>query len=117
MRHFKTGRKFNRDTSHRKAMLNNLTYSILKMKLVQTTSAKAKDVRRIVDKLISLGKKDTIHHRQLAFKIIKNHALVKELFNKISVKYINKPGGYTQIIKNGFRRGDYAPMSIIKLID
>merc|ERR1712224_99973 len=108
---------FNRSNSHRKAMLNNLTHSVLKWKIIKTTSSKAKDVRRIVDKLISLGKKDTIHHRQLAFKIIRDHSLVKELFNNISSKYVNRPGGYTQIIKYGFRRGDYAPMSIIKLMD
>lgn len=117
MRHSKSGRKFNRSNSHRMAMLNNLAVSILKWKQVKTTSAKAKDVRRIVEKLITLGKKNTLHHKRLAFKIIKNRSLVKELFDKISTKYESRLGGYTQIIKYGFRKGDCADMSIIKLID
>merc|ERR1711862_562640 len=116
MRHLKRGRKFNRNSSHRLSMLNNLAVSILTHQTINTTIQKAKDIRRIIDKLISWGKADTLHARRLAYKILKNHNLVKKLFNNISIKYKSRQGGYTSIIRNGYRKGDNAPMSIIKLI-
>lgn len=117
MRHLKKGRKFGRSNSHRKAMLNNLAISILKFGKIQTTSAKAKDVRKIVEKLISIGKNNTIHNKRRVFKVLKNRTLVKNLFDIISIKYINKSGGYTRILKNGFRKGDCAPISVIELVN
>lgn len=117
MRHLKTGRKFNRSNSHRKAMLHNLTISMLYSKKIKTTLAKAKDLRRIIDKVISWGKKNTIYHRRLAFNIIRNNSLVQEVFKNIAPQYSKRNGGYLQIIKLGFRKGDSAKMVIVKLIN
>jgi len=116
MRHLKKGRKFNRTSSHRKAMLNNLAISILQHGQVMTTISKAKDVRRIIDRLITFGKTNTLHAKRLAYKILKSHIIVKNLFEKISPKYKDRQGGYTSIIKNGYRQGDNAPIAIIHLL-
>jgi len=116
MRHLKSGRKLNRTPSHRKSMLFNLTISVLKYKKIKTTLVKAKEVRKIVEKLISKGKCKTIANKRLVFKILKNRTLVYTLFNSIAIKYLNCKGGYTRLFKCGFRKGDGALMSIIQLV-
>jgi large subunit ribosomal protein L17 len=116
MRHLKSGRKFNRNNSHRKSMLYNLAISIFSHRQVITTAAKAKDVRKIVDKLITWGKSNTVHHNRLIYRVIKNRSLIRDVHD-ISNQYINRYGGYLQIIKLGFRKGDNAKMVVVKLIN
>jgi large subunit ribosomal protein L17 len=98
-------------------MLYNLTTSIFQHKQIKTTFAKAKDVRKIVERVITWSKKDTVHHRRLIFSIVKDRSLIKDIQDNISKKYIDRCGGYLQIIKLGFRRGDNAKMVIVKLIN
>ena len=117
MRHCKKGRKLNRDSAHRRLMLHNLAVSILKHSQVKTTLAKAKEVRRTVEKLVTWGKKNTVHNQRLAFKILRDRTLLKKLFDKISKDHSLNIGGCTRIVKDGFRRGDCAPMSIIQLVN
>ena len=116
MRHLKSGRKLNRNNSHRKSMLNNLASSIFHHKQVKTTFAKAKEVRKIVERIITWSKSDTVHHRRLIFTVIKNRSLIREI-HSISNQYNNRHGGYLQIIKLGFRKGDNAKIVIVKLIN
>jgi large subunit ribosomal protein L17 len=116
MHHLKKGRKLNRNSSHRRAMLQNLTCSIFKHDCVNTTSAKAKEVRRFVEKIVALAKKNTVHNRRLVYKKIKNRDLLKKIFDTIPVKYDKSIGGCTRIIKNGFRKGDGASMSLIQFV-
>jgi large subunit ribosomal protein L17 len=106
MRHLKSGRKFNRNNSHRKSMLYNLAISIFYHKQIKTTAAKAKDVRKIVERIITWGKNDTIHHRRLIFRILKNKPLIQDIYKNIASAYKDRHGGYLQIIKLGFRRKD-----------
>jgi len=117
MRHLKSGRKFNRNNSHRKSMLRNLAASILHHKQVKTTIAKAKDVRKIVERIITWGKKDTVHHRRLIFNILRDRSLVKNIHDDINDRCAGRNGGYLQIIKLGFRKGDNAKMVVVKLIN
>lgn len=127
MRHRKSGRKLKRTASHRKALLNALATELIKHKRIQTTLAKAKETRPFVERLITRaknaiikenqdGKKD-INARRFVMKYIKDREVVKELFTEIAPKVIERPGGYTRIIKLGQRQGDAAPMSIIELVD
>jgi len=98
-------------------MLSNLATSILYHRQVKTTLAKAKDVRKIVERIITWGKNDTVHHRRLIFRIVKDRSLIKDICNNISNKYIERHGGFLQIIKLGFRKGDNAKMVIVKLVN
>jgi len=117
MRHLKTGRKFNRNSPHRKSMLRNLAISIFHHKQIKTTIAKAKDVRRIVERIITWCKRDSIHSRRLVFNIIRDRSLVKYIHTNIHTKYSDRTGGYLKIIKLGFRKGDNAKMVVVKLVN
>ena len=116
MRHLKSGRQLNRTSSHRKAMLNNLAISILDKERVQTTTPKAKEVRGVVERLITYGKNNTLHSIRTAAKTIKNKDILKKLFEDIGPSYKDREGGYTRVIKVGERKGDNAELSIIELV-
>jgi len=117
MRHGKQGRKLNRTPSHRKAMFSNMAASLIKHEQIVTTVPKAKDLRRVVDRLITLGKKGELSHRRLAFAQLRNDALVAKLFGELAERYKERPGGYTRVLKAGFRYGDMAPLAVIELVD
>ena len=117
MRHRISGRKLNRTSSHRKAMFKNLAASLIKYEQITTTLPKAKDLRPIVEKMITIGKKGSLHaRRQLLSKLPKN-AKIEKIFNELPNRYKERAGGYIRIIKKGFRFGDSAPMAIIELVD
>jgi len=116
MRHLKSGRKLNRTASHRKAMLSNLAVSLLDKERVTTTIAKAKEVRRVVERLITYGKKGTLHAIRLAARRINNKDVLKKLFEDIAPGYKDREGGYTRVIKLKYRKGDSAEMAIIELV-
>jgi len=111
------GRKFGREADHRKAMLKNLVISLLTHKRIETTVAKAKEMRSLTERVITYGKKGDLHNKRLAFAVIHDHKLVKTLFEEIAPKYANREGGYTRVIKTRMRRGDCAPMAIIELVE
>lgn len=115
MRHLVEGRKLNRSASHRKAMLSNMAVSILDKERITTTLPKAKEVRRVVERLITYGKMGNLHGIRLAERRIKNKTILKKLFDDIAPGYKSREGGYTRIVKLGERVGDNAPMSIIEL--
>jgi large subunit ribosomal protein L17 len=117
MRHLKKGRKLHRSSSHRKAMLRNLAVSVLVHERVQTTEAKAKEVRRLVDRIITWGKRGDLHARRLAVRQVGSRTVVKRVFDELGPRYANRPGGYTRILKAGFRHGDNAPMVVMELVD
>ena len=114
MRHKVSGRKFGRETGHRNLMLKNLVASLVKHERINTTQAKAKEIRSLTERVITYGKKGTVHHRRLAFKVLKNRDLVKKVFDEIAPRFETTEGGYTRVLKNGYRRGDCAPMAIIE---
>ncbi len=116
MRHLVSGRKLNRTASHRRAMLSNLAISILDKERVTTTLAKAKEVRSVVERLITYGKKGDLHRIRLAARRINDKTVLKKLFDDIAPSYKDREGGYTRIIKINDRKGDNAPMSIIELV-
>ena len=116
MRHLVEGRKLNRTASHRRAMLSNMAVSILDKERITTTLPKAKEVRKVVERLITYGKKGTLHSIRLAEKRIKNKTIIKKLFEDIAPGYKERDGGYTRIIKLDERKGDNATMSIIELV-
>ena len=118
MRHGLSGRKLNRTSEHRKAMLNNMAAALLKHEQVKTTLPKAKELRPFMDKLITLGKRGSLHARRQALAVLGNDAkLAQKLFGPVAERYKARPGGYTRIMKAGFRYGDCAPMAIIELVD
>jgi len=117
MRHKKKGRKFGREADHRHLMLKNLVISLITHGRITTTVAKAKEMRSLSERVIQYGKNGELHHRRLAFAVLKNHQLVKRLFDEIAPRYVNREGGYTRIIKTNYRRGDCAPMAIIELVE
>jgi large subunit ribosomal protein L17 len=117
MRHNNAGRKLGRSTSHRSAMLTNMVVSLLEHERIETTLPKAKEVRRVAEKVITLGKSNTIHSRRLAFRVVKNETIVKKVFDVLGPRFANRPGGYTRILKTGFRHGDNAEMSILELVE
>ena len=117
MRHQKSGRKLNRDSSHRKAMFSNMATSLFRHEIIRTTLPKAKELRRIAEPLITLAKNDGVHQRRLAFARLRDKEAVGKLFTEIGPRYLERPGGYTRIMKCGFRAGDNAPMAYIELID
>ncbi len=117
MRHGMSGRKLNRTSSHRKALLMNLANSLLKHEQIKTTLPKAKELKPYVEKVITLGKKGDLHNRRQAISILQDLEVVNKLFSEIAKRYENRNGGYTRIMKFGFRTGDAAPMAIIELVD
>jgi len=112
-----TGRKLNRTSSHRKAMFGNLAAALIKHEQIKTTLPKAKDLRRVVEKLITVGKRGGLHARRQADKVLHNDELTAKLLGPLAERYAGRPGGYTRVIKAGFRYGDAAPMAIIELVD
>ena len=117
MRHRKTGRKLNRNSSHRKALLKNLAIALIEQDIIKTTLPKAKELRKVIEPLITLGKEDTVANRRLAFNKLRSDAAVAKLFTEIAVNAKERKGGYTRIIKAGFRPGDKADMAYIELVD
>jgi|SRR5579872_2040770 len=117
MRHQKSGRKFNRNSSHRKAMFQNMAISLMRHESIRTTLPKAKSLRGVVERLITLGKVDSLANRRLAYSRLRDRETVTKLFGDIGPRCIKRPGGYLRILKCGFRPGDNAPMAIIELVD
>ena len=117
MRHGFRGRRFNRSAEHRKAMFNNMAAALVKHEQIKTTLPKAKDLRRVADRLITLAKKGDLHARRLAMSRIQYEAMVSKLFGTLGPRYADRPGGYTRVMKAGFRYGDSAPMAVIELVD
>ncbi len=116
MRHRKSGRKFSRTSAHRKAMFRNMTASLVEHELIKTTLPKAKELRRVVEPLITLSKKDSVANRRLAFSRLRDDAAVAKLFDELGPRYSERPGGYLRILKCGFRAGDNAPMAFVELV-
>lgn len=117
MRHHKSHRKLNRTASHRKAMFVNMSAALIKHEQIMTTLPKAKELRGVVDRLITLGKRGDLHARRQALAVVKDRALVEKLFSTLAERYQDRPGGYSRVMKAGFRYGDSAPMAVIELID
>ncbi|MGI9279361.1 MAG: 50S ribosomal protein L17 [Endozoicomonas sp.] len=117
MRHRKSGRKLNRNSSHRKAMFKNMTASLVEHEVIKTTLPKAKELRRVAEPLITLAKEDSVANRRLAFDRLRNKETVGKLFSELGPRFKERPGGYIRILKCGFRKGDNAPMAIVELLD
>ena len=117
MRHRKSGRKLNRNSSHRKAMFKNMACSLFEHELIKTTLPKAKELRRVVEPLITRAKVDTVANRRLAFSRLRDKAVVAKLFTEIGPRYLERNGGYMRILKAGYREGDKAPMAWVELVD
>ena len=117
MRHRSGLRKLNRTSSHREAMLRNMTVSLLKHEVIKTTLPKAKELRRVVEPIITLGKKPSLANRRLAFDRIRDRDMVVKIFNELGPRYAKRNGGYLRSLKFGFRIGDNAPMALVELLD
>ncbi|MFM2153217.1 MAG: hypothetical protein RL199_1652 [Pseudomonadota bacterium] len=117
MRHNNNGRKLGRTTAHRLAMLSNMVGSLIEHERITTTHPKAKEARRLAEKVITLGKTNTLHARRQAFSIVKNETLVKKVFDVLGPRFQTRPGGYTRILKVGFRHGDNADVSILEFVE
>jgi large subunit ribosomal protein L17 len=117
MRHGNGLRQLNRTSSHRLAMLRNMSNSLLEHEVIKTTLPKAKELRMVVEPLITLGKKDNLANRRLAFNRTRDRDIVSKLFNELGPRYATRPGGYLRILKFGFRHGDNAPMALVELMD
>jgi len=116
MRHLKSGRKLNRNSSHRKAMFRNMANSLFEHEIIKTTVPKAKELRRVAEPLITLAKEDSVAHRRLAFNRMRDKAVVGKLFDELGPRYVERPGGYLRIMKCGHRTGDKAPMAYVELV-
>ncbi|RLA47735.1 MAG: 50S ribosomal protein L17 [Gammaproteobacteria bacterium] len=116
MRHRQSGRQLNRNSSHRKAMYRNMTASLVEHEIIKTTLPKAKELRRVAEPLITLAKKDSVANRRLAFSRLRSKEAVGKLFTDLGPRYEDRPGGYTRILKCGYRTGDKAPMAYIELV-
>ena len=116
MRHLKSGRKLNRNSSHRKAMFRNMASSLIEHEIIKTTVPKAKELRRVAEPLITLAKEDSVANRRLAFDRLRSKAAVGKLFDEIGPRYVERPGGYLRILKCGHRPGDQAPMAYVELV-
>lgn len=116
MRHRKSGRQLNRNSSHRQAMFRNMAGSLVKHEIIKTTLPKAKELRRVLEPLITLAKQDSVANRRLAFARTRDKEVVGKLFNELGPRYEERPGGYTRIMKCGFRTGDNAPMAYVELV-
>ena len=117
MRHRKSGRQLNRNSSHRQAMFKNMAGSLVKHEVIKTTLPKAKELRRVIEPLITMAKEDSVANRRLAFARTGDKEVVGKLFNELGPRYEARPGGYTRILKCGFRAGDTAPMAYVELVD
>lgn len=117
MRHRKSGRQLNRNSAHRQAMYRNMASSLIEHEVIKTTLPKAKELRRVVEPLITLAKQDTVANRRLAFSRTRSKEVVGKLFTDLGPRYQERPGGYTRILKCGYRPGDAAPMAYIELVD
>ena len=117
MRHRKSGRKLNRNSSHRKAMFRNMSASLFEHEMIRTTLAKAKELRGKAEPLITLAQEDSVANRRLAFARLRDRDVVTKLFNELGPRYKERPGGYLRVLKCGFRAGDNAPMAIVELVD
>ena len=117
MRHGMNGRKLNRTSSHRKAMFNNLAHALVKHEQIKTTLPKAKDLRPIVEKLVTLGKRGGLHARRQILASLKDEKMAEKLLTVLAERYKSRSGGYTRVLKAGFRYGDMAPMAIIEFVD
>lgn len=117
MRHRKIGRQLSRNSSHRKATLQALTVSLLRYEGIKTTVAKAKELRRVAEPLITRSKTDSVHNRRVAFARLRDEEVTAKLFTELGPRYTKRPGGYLRIIKCGFRAGDNAPMAYVELVD
>lgn len=117
MRHLKSGRQLNRNSSHRKAMFRNMANSLFEHEIIKTTVAKAKELRGVAEPLITLAKEDSVAHRRLAFDRLRDKGAVGKLFDELGPRYVERPGGYLRIMKCGHRAGDKAPMAYVELVD
>ena len=117
MRHRQSGRQLNRNSSHRKAMFRNMASSLFEHEVIRTTVPKAKELRRVVEPLLTRAKDDSVANRRIVFDRIRNRDMVTKLFNELGPRYQARPGGYLRILKCGFRTGDKAPMAIVELVD
>jgi len=117
MRHRKSGRKLGRNSSHRKAMYRNMAASLMQHEIIRTTLPKAKELRRVVEPMITLGKKPSLANRRLAFNRLRDRDMVVKLFDELGPRYAKRNGGYLRILKFGFRPGDNAPMALVELLD
>ncbi len=117
MRHRKSGRQLNRNSSHRKAMFRNMACSLFQHELIKTTLPKAKELRRVAEPLITMAKSDSVAKRRLAFNRLRDASVVGKLFNELGPRYDSRPGGYLRILKCGYRPGDKAPMAYVELVD
>ena len=117
MRHRKSGRHLSRTSAHQRAMFKNMSASLLRHECIKTTVPKAKELRRVVEPLITLAKADSLAHRRLAYARLRDREMVTKLFTEIGPRYQERPGGYTRILKCGFRVGDNAPMALVELVD
>ncbi len=117
MRHRKSGRRLNRTSSHRRAMMRNMAASLFRHEQIKTTVPKAKELRRFAEPLITLAKEPTVANRRLAFARLRDREMVQKLFDNLGQRYQARPGGYTRILKCGYRAGDAAPMAYVQLVD
>ena len=117
MRHGLSGRKFNRTSPHRQAMFANMAAALVKHEQIKTTLPKAKDLRRVVDRRITRGKRGDLHARRQALSVLRDRKITAKLFDELAARYKDRPGGYTRVLKAGFRYGDMAPMAVIELVD
>ena len=117
MRHRKSGRRLNRTSAHRKAMFRNMAASLVEHEAIRTTVPKAKELRRVVEPLITFAKRDHHSRRRTAFNRLRNRAAVTKLFNELGPRYRDRPGGYVRVLRHGFRAGDAAPMAVVELVD
>ncbi len=117
MRHRQSNRKLNRTTSHRLAMLRNMSNSLLRHEVIKTTLPKAKELRRVVEPIITLGKNPSLANRRLAFDRLRDREMVVKVFDELGPRYATRPGGYVRILKFGYRVGDNAPMALVELVD
>ncbi|MDH5411149.1 MAG: 50S ribosomal protein L17 [Alphaproteobacteria bacterium] len=117
MRHGISGRKLNRTSSHRKALFSNMANALIKHEQIKTTLPKAKELRPVVEKLVTLGKRGNLHARRQAFAMLRDDVMTRKLFDTLAGRYADRSGGYTRVLKAGHRRGDAAPMAIIEFVD
>lgn len=117
MRHGMSGRKLNRTSSHRKALFSNMANALIKHEQIKTTLPKAKELRPVVEKLVTLGKRGNLHARRQAFAMLRDDGMTRKLFDTLAGRYADRPGGYTRVLKAGHRYGDAAPMAIIEFVD
>ena len=117
MRHQKSGRKLNRTSSHRQAMFRNMAASLIRHEEIRTTLPKAKELRRVAEPLITMARSPSLARRRRAFARLRDSAAVAKLFDELGPRFQNRPGGYTRILKCGFRSGDHAPMALVQLVD